>query len=95
MEIKVRFFSFFQEYAPAPELTVTLPEGSTVAELLAQLGEQLGERFDREVAREAATNDQLQALIWVGANNILGSKQLATSLQDGDYVKFLPPMAGG
>lgn len=95
LEVTVRFFALFRQYAD-PELVITLPSNkNTVADLIARLEEQLGDSFAREVGSEIAGNRQLQALVFVGNESIFNLQQLNTVLRDGDVVKFLPPMAGG
>ena len=95
MEIRVRFYALFTEFVPEPEISIHLPEKSTVQDLIEILNRELGDKFSREVGTKIEENQNLQKLIFIGQYSIKNLEGLATPLQNGDTVKFLPPMEGG
>jgi molybdopterin converting factor subunit 1 len=81
MEIKVRFFAAPREALGKGELEVTLPEGTTVADLI--------ERLKAEYPILRAYTRFLSVAVnkaYVGWE---------TKLHDGDEVACLPPVGGG
>ena len=81
MKLCVKLFGALREALGRPELSLELPEGSSVAELRRTLArqhpvfERYGERLATSVNMEVVPPE--------------------TRLQDGDEVAFLPPVAGG
>ena len=81
MQITVQFFSQLKEIAGASELTLDLPEGATVADLLAQLYARL--------PRLAEWDRQL--LAGVGVDFV----EREHILQPNDEIAIMPPVQGG
>ena len=81
MRVQARFFAAYRELTGASQVEVTLPEGATVADLIAALRER-GPSFAALPARPA-----------VAVN--LEYAPIDTGLRDGDEVAFIPPVAGG
>jgi molybdopterin converting factor small subunit len=81
MSVTVCFYSYFKDLAGCARTTATLPEGSTVGELL----ETLAERFPRLGALEKST------LAAVG----LDYQHRSCRLKEGDEVSLFPPVQGG
>lgn len=81
MTFDVLFFASYGELVGAPSLTVDLPEGSTVAELVAAV-----RRRDEACAR-------LPVHPAVAVNRTVVAHR--HPLSEGDEVAFLPPVAGG
>lgn len=83
MPISVRtlFFAAYRDLVGASELPVELPEGATVADLVAELRGR-GHPFDGIPADPAVAVNHTYA----GA---------AETLSGGDEVAFIPPVAGG
>ncbi len=81
IKIKVKLFAVYQEAFELPELTLTLPQQSTVNDVLDSLIKQkpLLEKW-REITRFGVN------LKFVEANTII---------QDGDEVVLIPPVSGG
>ena len=79
LQIRIHLFSVLREHLPPGgergRATVTLPQGATVADLVAHLG--ITRRVRLVVVNGVQEEDRQR------------------SLQDGDYVKFLPAMVGG
>jgi len=81
MDVNVRLFAAPREAVGTNELTVTLPDGATVAELIQQLTE---------------AHPVLKAYVRflsVAVNRAYVGQQ--TELHDGDEVALLPPVGGG
>lgn len=81
MKIRILFFAAYRELLGRGELTMEMPEGSAVAELLQAL-------WGRE-----GPYGLLPAAPVVAVNRDFAS--LETRLEDGDEVAFIPPVAGG
>ncbi|MBN1978134.1 MAG: MoaD/ThiS family protein [Anaerolineae bacterium] len=81
MEIKVKFFAAPREALGKGEMAVTLPAGSTVADLIEQL--KRGHPVLRAYTR----------FLSVAVNRAYVGMQ--TELHDGDEVACLPPVGGG
>lgn len=73
---------------------IELPEGATLAMLLAQLGERCGDEARPHLLNASG---QMQPSLLAAINgSALPSRQAgATVLRDGDTVVLLPPIAGG
>ena len=81
MQVTVKFFSFFRHIAGIDQLSVDLPEGSALAELLNALSEKFGSpSFITE-----------KAVIMVNHKNAFPE----TILKDGDDILLLPLLGGG
>jgi MoaD family protein len=81
MRVVVRFYSYFKELTGCPEASETLPEGSTISDLL----EQLGARFPKLQRMEKST------LVAVGVDY----QHRSYVLKDGEEVSLFPPVQGG
>ncbi len=79
MKVRSLFFALYRDMMGAEQLVFELPEGSTVADLVAAVRQAADRRLPHSVVtavnREYAT--------------------LETRLRDGDEVAFIPPVAGG
>jgi MoaE-MoaD fusion protein len=81
VKITVQFFSFLRQLAGQSELTLNLPDGSTVVDLLAQLYVRFPQLKEAEKT----------ALIAIGVEFATRSSQL----RDGDVLSLMPPLQGG
>jgi MoaE-MoaD fusion protein len=81
MQIRALFFASYRDLAGAETLELELAPGATIADLLARLRER-GGGFLRIPASPVAARNMSYA-------------PLATPLEDGDEVAFLPPISGG
>jgi len=79
IQVRVLCFGVLKDWLGASAVTVELPEGATVAELLARLGEGRAEGLLRGIA--------------VSVNAEFAS--VAHALNEGDEVGLLPPVSGG
>jgi molybdopterin converting factor subunit 1 len=78
--VTVLFFAVFRDFAGTDQAEFELPDGATVAQLIEAIGDRLG--ADSVPANVAVAVNQEYVL-----NN--------TTLQDGDEVALIPPVAGG
>jgi molybdopterin converting factor subunit 1 len=81
MEVTVRYFASHREAVGVTDEMVTIPEGTTVGELIDRL---------------MTTHPELQGLrrdTVVSVNRGVGSE--GTVLNEGDDVALFPPIAGG
>jgi hypothetical protein len=76
------------------ELLMTLPEGATVAQLLASLSKSHGDAFTCRVF-SAPGKLQHTMLIFVDGENIKGRGGLATTLGNSEVDVIMLPMFGG
>ncbi len=81
MRIKVQFFSQLKEIAGTNELALDLPDGSTVADLLAHLYERFPklENWDASILVGIGVD-------FVGRNHVI---------QSHDQIAIMPPVQGG
>lgn len=81
MTVQTLFFASYRDLLGTERLEVTVPDGATVADLVRSLRER-GEPFDALPADPPVAVNRS----WAPAE---------TSLEEGDEVAFLPPVAGG
>ena len=95
MTVKVRTIGLLKSLFGRGDLELVVPEGSTVADLLAKLAEMFGDQVAvhfREPESEAV-HPPLRVMVNGRDIAVLGGRQAA--LQDGDEVLVLTPIAGG
>jgi sulfur carrier protein ThiS len=73
---------------------VEVPEGATLAMLLAQLGRRCGDEA-RPHLLNASGQMQPSLLVAINGSAVPSRQAGATVLRDGDSVVLLPPIAGG
>jgi len=81
MIVRSLFFAQYRDMAGADELPVELPDGASVADLVARLREDRGGLSSLPASPVVAVN--------------MDYAPLATALREGDEVAFIPPVAGG
>jgi molybdopterin converting factor subunit 1 len=81
VSVHALFFAAYRDLLGTRSLTMELPEGATVADLVAEL-RRLGSPFDALPAAPAVAVNRAYAL-------------LSERLRPGDEVAFIPPVAGG
>ena len=81
MQVIVRFYSYFKDLTGCAETTETVPESSTIADLLGKLST----RFPKLSAMQKST------LIAVGVEY----QGRTYALSDGEEVSLFPPVQGG
>jgi molybdopterin converting factor small subunit len=81
MRVRVTFYSYFKDLTGCSQVEETVPGGSTLGDLVAQLGL----RFPRLAAMRKST------LVAVGVEYQAGGYVL----KEGDQVSLFPPVQGG
>ncbi len=81
MKVKVLFFASCQDIVGKREVEVEVPEGATVADLVA------------EVAVAHPRFWQIERSLMVSVNQ--GYVERGDGLNEGDEVAFIPPVSGG
>ncbi len=81
MQVTVKFFSFFRHISGADQLSVDLPEGTTLGELLNSLSEKL----------DSSSLRSERAMMMVNHKNAFPE----TILREGDDILLLPLFGGG
>lgn len=92
MEVTVKYMAQVRLAAQRPSEKVTLDEALTLREFLAHLGERHGEPM-RKLLFDAQGGIQNTLLIFKGEEQVRLDNLV--SLQDGDVVTLLTPIAGG
>jgi len=81
MIVRSLFFAQYRDFAGADEMAVELPEGASVADLVACLRAGANGLSRLPASPVAAVNMEYAPL--------------STGLREGDEVAFIPPVAGG
>ena len=81
MQVVAKFFALYKQITGTGELTVELPDGSTVARLIDLLNEKF-EKLDLDIQRTVVIVDKKKAAA-------------TTVLNDGDEAFILQLMSGG
>ena len=81
MHVTIRLFARLREMAGAPEITRTLPEGSSVRAAWDSLVGEFPDFDDYSKVVSCAVNEDYA--------------RMTTTLNEGDEVAFLPPVSGG
>ena len=80
MRVKSLFFASYRDLIGAGELEFELDDGATVGDLAG-------------LVRARAGGERLPAALVIAVNQEYATSE--TTLQDGDEVAFIPPVAGG
>jgi len=96
MNITARMGAPLSQVIGASQVTLTLPEGATVADLLVALGQQFPE-FDAGLRGKGlrVPTDQVLYALFIDARSVPFERVGVTPLADGDQVYFFLPIAGG
>jgi len=81
VQIRALFFASYRDIAGTDEMSVELPQGASVADLVGRLRSRGSEWQTLPLQPAVAVN--------------LTYAPLATQLADGDEVAFIPPVSGG
>ena len=77
------------------ELTITLPSGSTLKDLLAELVERYGPALARRLYEADSLELRKDLRLLLNGREITFLNGLATALKNGDHLSLIPPLAGG
>ena len=99
MQVKVKPYLFLREMLGSQYLTIELPEGATVKELLQLLQQEYGLPEKLTVQSASITlfgsNNKTGLIILINGFNIRQMQGLQSLLQEGDRISLFPPAAGG
>jgi MoaD family protein len=95
MTVKVRTIGLLRSLFGRAEMDVALPEGGTVADLLASLAKTYGEQVAAHFIEPTQQGGHPPLRVMVNGRDItvLGGRQAV--LKDGDELLVLTPIAGG
>lgn len=93
VEVKVFFYGFLKELAGQREVSVSLPEGASLQNLIDRLGEEFGEELKRNL--QADLQNDLPIITVVGGSDYRFAGGLESGLEDKTPVYFIPPAMGG
>jgi len=94
MEILIRYFTILRNITGTREERIDAKEGSTVENVLKDLGKRYGKEFERYIF-SGREHRGLKLLFFVDGRNIEGSDGFKTKLRDGSILAIMPPVAGG
>ena len=77
------------------ELTIILPDGSTLHDLLAALMERCGHPLASRIFEEDGLTIRKDIRLLLNGRDIAFLNGQATALQEGDHFSLIPPLAGG
>lgn len=94
MRVQVRYYAMARNAAGKRYEDVTLPEGSTILDLVNVLMELYGPAFKGLVYDDGG---RLLDYLMFSVNDvdIMGLEGFDTTLRDGDHVRVMPPIGGG
>ncbi len=97
--VKVRFYGFVRSALREPSAELSVPDGSTVTDLLQALGERYGQKFTEKVlTRQGRLQDYVRVLL---GNDLLEDGKLDVALREtaggtaSVVVYLLPAEIGG
>jgi MoaD family protein len=94
--VQVQLFSIFRQLAGGAEsIAVSLHEGASLRDLLAQLSEKYGSGFGKAVLLPDGTGLAHDATVLLNGENVLAQEGLDTQLHQGDSVAVLVSISGG
>jgi molybdopterin synthase sulfur carrier subunit len=93
MLLSIKFIGVLRNTSGKTQLTVNLPEGVSLKELLTKLGQELPQL--KNFIDQQLNNSRSNALILVNGREISVLKGLETKLSDGDEIVFVPVVHGG
>ena len=91
MKVKIRPWGVFQEIVGERELSIDIPNSTTVGALLDHLASRYGQKFKSELFQPDSKNIKPYIKI---LQNGHGAK-LDSKLHEGDVVAIFPPVGGG
>ena len=93
MEVKVLFHGFLRELIGQGEVIVSLSEGTTLQNLIDQLGQEFGDDLKRSLQPDSQS--QFPLIIAIGGSDYRFVGGLESRLADKTSVYFIPPTVGG
>jgi len=93
--VKVHTILRLREILEGSTFGFSLPEESTVQDLLSAMGKKWGEKFTSYVLEDTGTALQPYIRMMVNGRDIPFLNGMETLLHDQDEIHILPPAAGG
>jgi molybdopterin converting factor small subunit len=91
--VRVLFFGFLRQLAGRAEVTLSLPEGATLRQLIDFVAEEFGEELGESLRPDSRRS--LPLLIFVGEKDYRFAGGLDMRLEDKAEVRLIPPSVGG
>jgi len=93
--ISVRTILYLKRIIGSGEVELSVPEGSTLEELLATMVKRWGKKLSSRLFESNSTIPLPYIRLMVNGRDIAFLDKMETELQEGDEILILPPMAGG
>ncbi|MFB0543721.1 MAG: ubiquitin-like small modifier protein 1 [Candidatus Bathyarchaeia archaeon] len=94
MRINVKFFALLRDIVGSWNVELSIPEGTTVGEILEGLAKRYGGRF-REYVYDEKGGIRGHLIFLINGESINALKRFETVLREGDSLVILPPVGGG
>jgi len=93
-EVKVKFYSLLKDVTKLEKISLSIEKSLTIKDILERLIEKFGKDFEDLIyQKEGELNKYL--LVVLNEKDIRSVNGLATNVQDGDKIAFIPAIAGG
>ena len=92
---KVKTIGAFKEIIGSKEIELSLKQGTTLKELLADITEKWGESLQSKLFEPGTTTLFPYIRLMVNGQDIAFLNRMETEIQEGDEVLILPPAYGG
>jgi MoaD family protein len=93
--VRVRTILHLKRIIGSGEVALSVPEGSTLEELLATMVKRWGKKLSSRLFESNGTIPLPSIRLMVNGRDIAFLNRMKTELQDRDEVLILPPVAGG
>jgi MoaD family protein len=93
--VRVRTILHLKRIIGSGEVALSVPEGSTLEELLATMVKRWGTKLSSRLFESNGTIPLPSIRLMVNGRDIAFLNRMKTELQDRDEVLILPPVAGG
>jgi len=93
--VRVRTILYLKRIIGSGEVELSIPEGSTLEELLATMVKRWGEELSSRLLESNSTIPLPYIRLMVNGRDIAFLNRLKTELKEGDEILILPPVAGG
>lgn len=95
MNVKVRTILALKKIMGGGEVDLTIPEGSTLEDLIAILTKRWGMELASQLYEPESSTLRPYIRLMVNGRDIAFLDRMKTVLQNGDEVLVLPPVSGG
>lgn len=95
MNVKVRTILALKKIIGSGEVDLTIPEGSTLEEVIATLVNRAGDELTSQLYEPKSNTLRPYIRLMVNGRDIAFLNRMETVLQNGDEVLILPPVSGG